>query len=87
MNGHAEVIVIGAGLAGLTCGHLLVKRGLDVLVLEAKGRVGGRPTESNCRRRSRGRRRLVGGATATRGLALGQRVGPLRSRRTTVGIF
>jgi monoamine oxidase len=42
MSSRADVIVIGAGLAGLTTAHLMTKRGLDVIVLEAKGRVGGR---------------------------------------------
>ena len=38
----ADVIVIGAGLAGLRCAGLLVERGLDVVVLEADDGVGGR---------------------------------------------
>lgn len=42
MDGNADVIVIGGGLAGLTTAHLLTKRGVDVVVLEAKDRVGGR---------------------------------------------
>ena len=37
-----DVIVIGAGLAGLRCATDLVAAGLDVLVLEARDRVGGR---------------------------------------------
>ena len=36
-----RVIVIGAGIAGLSCAHELVKRGHDVTVLEASGRTGG----------------------------------------------
>jgi phytoene desaturase len=36
-----EVIIIGAGLGGLTCGAILAKAGLDVLVLEARAEVGG----------------------------------------------
>ena len=36
-----RVIVAGAGLAGLTCGYELMKRGHDVTVLEASGRTGG----------------------------------------------
>jgi monoamine oxidase len=36
-----KVIVIGAGIAGLSCGYELVRRGHDVTVLEASGRAGG----------------------------------------------
>lgn len=38
----ADVIVIGAGAAGLAAANVLVEGGLDVLVLEARSRVGGR---------------------------------------------
>jgi polyamine oxidase len=38
----AEVIVAGAGIAGLTCARLLAKAGVKVTVLEARNRVGGR---------------------------------------------
>jgi len=37
-----DVVVIGAGLAGLRCATDLVAAGLDVVVLEARDRVGGR---------------------------------------------
>lgn len=40
-NTH-DVVVIGAGLAGLRAAERLEQRGLDVLVLEAQQRVGGR---------------------------------------------
>lgn len=39
---HHDVVVIGAGLAGLTCAVELTRRGLDVVVLEAGDAVGGR---------------------------------------------
>lgn len=37
-----DVIVLGAGVAGLATGHALLDDELDVLVLEAKERIGGR---------------------------------------------
>jgi hydroxysqualene dehydroxylase len=39
-----DVIVIGAGFAGLSTAARLVRRGARVLVLEARGRLGGRAT-------------------------------------------
>ena len=42
---HApQVIVIGAGIAGLSAAHFLANVGMSVKVLEASGRVGGRMT-------------------------------------------
>jgi phytoene dehydrogenase-like protein len=37
-----DVIVIGAGLAGLNCARRLAASGLDVMVLEASDGIGGR---------------------------------------------
>jgi len=37
-----KVIIIGAGLNGLTCGYLLQKKGVHVTLLEANTRIGGR---------------------------------------------
>lgn len=38
----ADVIIVGAGMAGLTCAKTLFNQGLKVLVLEASDAVGGR---------------------------------------------
>ena len=37
-----SIIVIGAGLSGISCGYELVQHGYDVTVLEARSRAGGR---------------------------------------------
>lgn len=42
MSESHDVVVIGAGMAGVTAGRALARGGLDVVVVEATGRVGGR---------------------------------------------
>jgi glycine/D-amino acid oxidase-like deaminating enzyme len=39
---HVDVVVVGAGLAGLACARRLSRQGLDVIVLESADAVGGR---------------------------------------------
>jgi monoamine oxidase len=42
VNDRVDVVVVGAGYAGLTAARALVARGRDVCVLEARARAGGR---------------------------------------------
>jgi monoamine oxidase len=62
-----DVVVVGAGLAGLTAARDLLGAGLSVLVLEARDRVGGRLLNHT----------LEGGAVVELG---GQWVGPTQDR-------
>ena len=42
MRDHFDIVVIGAGAAGLAAGVALAGRGVSHVVLEARNRVGGR---------------------------------------------
>ena len=42
VSAHPDVIVIGAGAAGLAAAKTLMAKGLEVTVIEAAGRIGGR---------------------------------------------
>lgn len=39
---HKQIVILGAGLTGLTLSYLLKKEGLETTVLEARNRLGGR---------------------------------------------
>ena len=41
MSSNKKIVVIGAGISGLTTAYLLFKEGYDVIVLEQKDKVGG----------------------------------------------
>jgi monoamine oxidase len=44
---HTKVIVIGAGIAGLAAARTLADKNIDVLILEARDRIGGRMWTDN----------------------------------------
>jgi len=42
MKDHKNIIIVGAGLSGLTLAYLLSKQNISVTILEGSGRIGGR---------------------------------------------
>jgi protoporphyrinogen oxidase len=44
MSSKASIVIVGAGISGLTAAYELQKAGHDVLVFEGRDRVGGRMT-------------------------------------------
>lgn len=46
MSTQKEVIIVGAGLAGLSAAYRLHEAGVDVTVLQSNDRVGGRASAS-----------------------------------------
>jgi monoamine oxidase len=63
----ADVVIVGAGFAGLTAARALVKAGRSVVVLEARDRIGGRVVNY----------KLAGGEVSERG---GTFIGPTQDR-------
>lgn len=48
VNRVSDVVIVGAGLCGLALARMLAARGLDVHVIEARSRLGGRVLTQHC---------------------------------------
>jgi monoamine oxidase len=69
---HADVVVVGAGFAGLTAALRLKQAGKSVIVLEARNRVGGRALNAS----------IPGGEITERGAAF---IGPTQDHIAALG--
>src|SRR6266404_569400 len=74
---HADVIVVGAGLAGLTAARAIANAGRSVLVLEARDRVGGRVLNHSL---------ISGGYSELGGMFTGPTQDRIQALATAVGV-
>ena len=95
MTASFDVIVIGAGAAGIGAGRELARRGADFLILEARPRIGGRsftiscgtpyPFDLGCEWLHSADRNVLGTLAAELGIALDKATPPWRRRHLQRG--